>query len=301
MGSPPVTASVPVKGVSTRHKLFRFVFDALVILACEGLNAITFRSLIMPGRLLSGGVVGIALLLNQLLGLPVGLQTLIYNIPIFIVGYRYLGRRFILLSIWGVATFSFLTDNIQIPRATSDLLLTAVFGGVLGGIADGIILRRGGSTGGFDIIGLIVARRFGVSIGQVFLTFNAIIIVLSAITNSLELAMYTLIMIYVATRVINTIQETAPRRVMLVISSKHQEIAARIMSELRRGVTYLQGGGAYTEQTFRVLMCVVTRYELVDLRGLIHEIDPGAFAVILDASDVMGQFNNKSPFARLIG
>jgi len=171
---------------------------------------------------------------------------------------------------------------------------------VLTGIADGIIIRQGGSTGGFDIIGLLVARRFGVSIGQVSLIFNGVLILLAALSNSLELALYTLIMIYVYSRVLNTSQENAPRRVALVISTQPEAIAARIMSELNRGVTYLHGMGAYTGQDFRVLMCVVTRYEFVDLRNLVRTVDPNAFAVILDASDVVGQFTLKSPLSRFL-
>lgn len=279
---------------------FRFLRDALIILACEALNAIAFKALIVPARLLSGGVIGSSMLLNQLFALPIGVQTMIYNIPIFILGWRYLGRRFILLSLLGVVSISLMTDLITLPRATNDLLLSAVFGGVLTGIADGIILRTGGSTGGFDIIGLIVARRFGISVGQVFLVLNGVLITLSALVNNLELAMYTLIMLYVASRVVNTFQETAPRRVALVISPKNEEIAARILRELNRGVTYLQGSGAYTERDFRVLMCVVTRYEMVDLRALIKAVDPEAFSVILDASEVAGRFDPHSPLQKLL-
>src|SRR5215467_202727 len=117
----------------------RVVIQALLVLVGELLNVIAYRSLILPAKLLSGGVVGTALLLNQLFNLPIGLQTIIYNIPIFIVGYRMLGRRFILLSMVGVGSFSILLDNVTIPVVTHDLLLVAVFGGVVTGIADGII------------------------------------------------------------------------------------------------------------------------------------------------------------------
>jgi uncharacterized membrane-anchored protein YitT (DUF2179 family) len=297
-------ANVRTPGVS-RAALTSFIVRALIVFAGELLNALVFRSLIVPAKLLSGGVVGSALLLNQLFALPIGLQTIIYNIPIFLFGYRYLGRRFVLLSILGVGAFSTLLDNIAIPahltypQLTNDLLLVAIFGGVLTGIADGIIIRVGGSTGGFDIIGLIVSRRFGVSVGQVFLVFNGIIITLGALTTSVELAMYTLIMLFVASRVVDAIQETTPRRVALIISAKHEEIAARLLHDLHRGVTYLQGVGAYTSTELRVMLCVMTRYELVDLRIIVGQIDPLAFTVILDASDVIGRFDPHSPFQRL--
>ncbi len=275
---------------------------AVVVLFGELLNALAYRSLIVPAKLLSGGVVGTALLLHQLFNLPIGLQTIIYNIPIFLVGYRLLGRRFIVLSAVGVGAFSVLLDNIQLPSVTKDLLLVAIFGGIMTGIADGIILRVGGSTGGFDIIGLIVSRKFGISVGQVFLVFNAIIIALAAVLlNSPELAMYTLIMLFVSSPVVDTIQAPTRRRLVLVISAKHEQIAERIFKDLHRGVTYLQGIGAYTSTEFRVLMCVMTRYELVELRSILGEIDPAAFTVILDATDVIGRFDRVSLLQGILG
>jgi uncharacterized membrane-anchored protein YitT (DUF2179 family) len=277
-----------------------FVSQALLVIFGEILNALAYRSLIVPARLLSGGVVGTALLLNQLANLPIGLQTLIYNIPIFLVGYRMLGRRFVALSIVGVGSFSVLMDTLSPPVLTNDRLLVTVFGGLITGIADGIILRTGGSTGGLDIVGLIVNRRFGISIGQVFLAFNAVIISLGAIFNhNAELAMYTLIMLFVSSRVVDTVQARSPRPLVLIISARHEQLADHILNELGRGVTYLQGVGAYTSTEFRVLMCVMTRYELVDLRSLVNGIDPAAFMVVLQASDVVGRFDQHSPFQRL--
>jgi uncharacterized membrane-anchored protein YitT (DUF2179 family) len=283
------------------HALLRFAADAVLIILCEALNVAAFRALIIPARLLSGGVVGTALLLNQLLALPIGLQTFVYNIPIFLLGWRFLGRRFIVMSMIGVISFSFLTDAVTLPPFTNDLLLIAVFGGILTGIADGTIFRRGGSTGGLDIIGLIANRRFGVSVGQVFMVFNAVIIALSAVFNQKpDLAMYTLIMLFVSARVVDMVVSPRPRRVALIISAQHEAVARRILQDLQRGVTYLQGSGAYTSAEFHVMMCVITRFELVELRQIIQQIDPTAFTVILDASDVIGRFDRTSLFQRLI-
>ncbi|MBX3066671.1 MAG: YitT family protein [Anaerolineae bacterium] len=279
-----------------RRDVVTVTLQVIVIIAGELLNVVAFRALIVPAKLLSGGVVGMALLLNQLFGLPIGLQTLIYNIPIFIWGYRVLGRRFILLSIVGVGSFSVLMDNVQLPPVTNEMVLIAIFGGVITGIADGLIMRTGGSTGGFDIIGLIVSRRSGFPAGQIFIFSNAIIIGIGALASgNIETAMFTLIMLYVASRVIDTFLSPTPRRALLIISNKHEQIADKFLSALHRGVTYLEGVGAYTGQEFRVLMCVITRFELVEARQTIREIDPDAFTVVLEASDVMGRFDSKSP------
>ena len=276
-----------------------FLAQAAVIVACEVLNAFAIRSLIAPARLLSGGVVGMAMLLNQIFNLPIGLQTIIYNIPIFLLGWRFLGRRFAVLSVIGVASFSILADSFHPSVLTNDLLLIAVFGGVATGIADGIILRTGGSTGGFDIIGLIVSREFGLSIGQVSLVFNGVIIALVALYNkNADLAMYTLIGLFVSTRTIDAFLRIAPRPVALIVSAKHEGIASALMHDLGRGVTYLQGGGAYTATDYRVILCVLTRYELVDLRRIVQKVDPAAFSIILDASDIIGRFDRHSPLQR---
>jgi uncharacterized membrane-anchored protein YitT (DUF2179 family) len=283
------------------RKIIGFVTQTLIIIACEIINVVAFNSLIVPAKLLSGGVVGTALLLHQLFELPIGLQTIIYNIPIFLIGYRFLGKRFVALSMVGVGAFSLFADNLRVPVVTKDLLLIAIFGGIVTGIADGIILRSGGSTGGLDIVGLIVSKRFGMSIGQIFLAFNGVIITISALANqNIELAMYTLIMLFVSTRTIDTLVRATPRPVALIISPRHEDIAAQLMNDLHRGVTYLQGSGAYTSTEYQLMLCVLSRYELVDLKRILHEIDPNAFTIILDASDVMGNFDQRTIFRKLI-
>jgi len=284
-----------------RRNLSNLLIESILIIGAELLNAYAFNALIVPARLLTGGVVGISLLINQLFSLPIGLQTAIYNIPIFILGYRMLGRRFILLSIVGVASFSILTDNLKPIVLVDDILLVAIFGGILTGIADGLILRAGGSTGGFDILGVIVSKRISISIGQIFLAFNGVLIMFSALVNGPKLAMYTLISLFVSSRVVDTLQAVTPRRVALVVSMHSEAIAVRVLDELGRGATYLEGSGAFTDSQMKILMCVITRFELTDLKRLVREVDPNAFTVILDASDVVGRFDRHSIIQRILG
>lgn len=277
----------------------KFILQVVILLLCEVLNAIAINGLLVPGKLLSGGVLGGSMLIGQLTGLPIGVLTTVLNIPIFYIGYRQLGRRFLILSVIGVLSLSFMLDNLKVQFVTRDLALIAIFGGLFSGIADGIVLRIGGSTGGFDILGLIIARRFGVSLGQVFMLFNGVIIAVSALFNSLELAMYTLIMQFVASRVVDYIQEPASRRVVMIISTRHEQITARILTELRRGVTYLDGAGAYANTQVRVAMCVITRFELVQVREIVGEVDPNAFTIVMDAAEVIGRFDRNTSSALL--
>lgn len=279
--------------------LSTLTLQVLLILAGEVLNVMAFHSLIVPAKLMNGGVVGIALLLNRLLALPIGLQTILYNIPIFWLGYRYLGRRFVALSVLGVLSFSLMMDNVTFPVITREPMLIAIFGGLLTGLADGLIIRMGGSTGGFDILGLIVSRRSGLPVGRIFMVFNGLLIGLAAfIFNSIELAMYTLIMMFVSSTVIDTVLTSSPRRVILVISEQHALIAQWLMAEINRGVTYLEGVGAYTEHEYRVLMCVVTRFEMVEVKRKIREIDPTAFAIVIESPEVIGRFDSNSLLQR---
>lgn len=288
-----------------RRAALIFLTQVILVLIGELLNAYAFQSLIIPQKLLSGGVVGIALLLNQLAHLPIGVQTLIYNIPIFILGYRLLGRRFIVLSLIGVVSFSVITDNLKLPPLVdNDILLSSIFGGILTGIADGLILRAGGSTGGFDILGLIVSKRFNLAVGQVFMAFNGILLTIAAFVNGKDgpkLAMYTLIMLYVSSRVIDLMQSVTPRQAVLIISNKGEAIADKIIDDLGRGVTWFQGRGAYTDSEMKILLCVITQFEVTDLKRLIREVDPNAFTVILDAPEVHGRFDRRTPLQRILG
>lgn len=289
----------------TARSALWFVAQAGIILACEVLNTVAFNALIAPARLLDSGVAGLALLLNQIAGLPLGAQIFLYNIPIFLLGYRFLGRRFVALSLVGVLSFAFLLDNVQLPAAirfpalTDDLLLVAIFGGILTGIADGLILRVGGSTGGLDIVNLIFSRYSGLPLGQIFIVLNGLIIGIGALASrQIETAMYTLILLFVQANVIDTILSPTPRRTVLIVSTRAEAVADRIMKDLSRGATFLTGEGAYTGQGFRVLMCVLTRYEMVDLRIILREVDPDAFTTVMDTTDVIGHFSFYSPLRR---
>lgn len=270
----------------------------LLVLLGTTISALAFSRLIVPNNMLSGGVAGLTLIINQLTGLPAGTMLLLLNIPILFLGYKQIGGRFILLTILAVASFSLQLDLLPTQPAVDDLLLAAVFGGALNGIGLGLVLRAGGSTGGTDIIGVVLNRRYSFSVGEVLLYFNALIVLASALLFNLEAALYTLIAMFVTSKVVDTLQNSGRRKTALIISDHSDQIAQRIQTELHRGVTFLQGEGAYQHGQRKVAMCVLTRFELSLLKEIVLQEDAQAFMTVSETTEVVGRFQPRGPFRR---
>ena len=260
---------------------------------------IAIKAFYIPNHLLSGGVTGIALLLHLLFNWPVGFLTFLFNIPIFLIGIRDVGKKFAVISALGVVGFWLVVDHVPIPPATHDHLLAAIFGGLLGGLATALALKAGGSLGGFDILGVVLNRRFGLGVGEASLILNGALISAAGLIENFELAMYTLVAIYVAGRSLDAIQLPRPRKAVLVFSKKNHAIKARILAEMGRGVSLFKTMGAYSGEEYEALLCVVTRYELREMRDIIRGADPEAFVSVLEASDVMGRFQRPSAFEQI--
>lgn len=280
------------------RRIGQTVFQAFLVLLGTTISALAFSRLIVPNHMLSGGVAGLTLIINNLTGWPAGTMLLLINIPILILGYKQIGGRFILLTILAVASFSLQLDLLPARAAVDDLLLAAVFGGALNGIGLGLVLRAGGSTGGTDIIGVVLNRRYSFSVGEVLLYFNALIVLASALLFNLEAALYTLIAMFVTSKVVDALQNSSRRKTAMIISDRSDEIAQRIQTELHRGVTFLQGEGAYQHGQRKVVMCVLTRFELASLKDIVLQEDPQAFMTVSETTEVVGRFQPRSPFRR---
>lgn len=275
--------------------------SVILILLGTGLSALAYTQLIIPNRMLSGGVAGISLLINRLTGWPAGTLVLLINIPILILGYRKIGGKFIGLTIFSVLSFSLLLDIFPTTLAVNDLLLAAVFGGALNGLGLGLVLKAGGSTGGTDIIGVILNRRYSLSLGEVMLAFNGLIVLASALLFDLSGALYTLITMFVTSRAVDALQNNKDRKTALIITGMSDEIAAQIHAQLHRGVTFLQGEGSYQHGQRKVVMCVLTRFEIAQLKEIVLREDPTAFMTVSDTNEVIGRFQDFSPFRRPSG
>ncbi|MFE8702218.1 YitT family protein [Cytobacillus sp. FJAT-54145] len=262
----------------------------------------------MQNNLAEGGFTGITLLLYFLFNWDPSYVNLLLNIPLFFIGWKLLGRNVFLYTIIGtvsVSVFLWIFQRYQIDMPLKeDLTLAALFAGVFIGVGLGIIFRFGGTTGGVDIIARLVHKYVGWSMGKTMFIFDAVVITLSLIFYlTYQEAMYTLVAVFIGARVIDFMQEGAySARGAMIISDRNEEIAAKIMNEMERGVTVLKAHGSYTKQDREVLYCVVGRNEIVRLKNIINSVDPHSFVSVSVVHDVLGEGftldENKKPIER---
>ncbi|WP_079509537.1 YitT family protein [Mesobacillus jeotgali] len=262
----------------------------------------------MQNNLAEGGFTGITLLLYFVFGWSPSITNLLLNLPLFFLGWKLLGRNVFIYTIIGTVGVSiflgvFQKYQIEMPLY-EDLFLAALFAGVFIGIGLGIIFRYGGTTGGVDIIARLAQKYFGWTMGRTMFMFDFGVITLSLITylNYRE-AMYTLVVVFVGARVIDFMQEGSyAARGAMIISNSNEEIAAKIMKEMDRGVTSLKAVGSYTKAERDVLYCVVAKNEIVRLKSVINSVDPHAFVSVTVVHDVLGEGftldENKLPLER---
>ncbi|MGE5591452.1 MAG: YitT family protein [Bacillota bacterium] len=255
------------------------------------LVALGLSAFIVPNKIVDGGVTGLSILIHYLTGIPIGWLILTINIPIFLMGIRYVGWRFGLRSLLGVVAISLAVEvTARVPAVTHDLLLASVFGGLVGGIGMGLVLRSQGSLGGTDILAVVFSHLMGFTVGELLLGIDVLILATAAIVFDVERAMYALITIFVASRLVDAVQEGLNHtKTVLIISDQAEAIAGRILTELERGVTYLNGQGAYSGEAKRVIYTVITRAEIARVRAIVWELDRDAFVTVSDAHEVLGE------------
>jgi uncharacterized membrane-anchored protein YitT (DUF2179 family) len=271
---------------------YRYIPMFLMIILGGAIGGISFNVFLIPHKLLSGGVSGIALILKYLFDLNPGVLIFVFNIPIFIAGYKYVDKEFILLSLIGMTAFSVSIDAFSFLRDIiyiNDTLLSCLYGGVLNGIGMGIVFRNRASQGGVDIIAVIFKKYFSMNLGSTSLIINFAIVAIASMFYGLKLAMYTLVSMYVASSVLDKVQQGfGSSKSIMIITNNEQQVADAILKELDRGVTYLDGEGAYTGTKKRVIYCIVTLKQLAKLKQIVREIDDKAFMAVSETSEVLG-------------
>ncbi|GFN22740.1 YitT family protein [Thermanaeromonas sp. C210] len=254
-----------------------------------GLGLVLF---LVPNKIAAGGVSGLATVLYHIIGVPVGLTMLVLNVPLFMAGLKVLGLRFGVKTLYGTVALSLLTDalSLVLRPATFDSLLAAIYGGILTGVGLGVVFRSGGSTGGTDLAALLFRRFTSLSAGMGLLVVDALVIALAGIVFGMELALYALLALFLASRAIDTVQEGGGFAKAAVIISDHSaEIARRILTDLDRGATGICGRGVYTNRGRELLLVVVQRAEVTRLKNLVAEVDPRAFVIVSNVHEVLGE------------
>ena len=252
--------------------------------------ALAINGILIPHGFLSGGFVGATLIIHYLFPfLPVAALYFVLNIPVYFLGWKYIGRRFFIYSVAGMVIFSLavLWKPFIIP--VHDKMLAAIFAGILSGAGGGIILKSYGSAGGMDILSIILLKRFSIRLGNSILALNVLILYITAYVFSMEEALYTLIFLFVSTQVLNVVMYgLSQRKAVYIISPHWGEIHKAIMERIQRGVTLIGGRGGYTGQDIQMLFTVISHQELPRLKKLVDDIDSQAFVVVSDTLEVMG-------------
>ncbi|MCG0237798.1 MAG: YitT family protein [Firmicutes bacterium] len=255
------------------------------------ITALGLNLFYIPSNLMEGGLTGIALLSHYLWGLPVGGVYAALNLPLLVATWRVWGREGLMKTIWGTFALSAAieaTAGLRIP--TPDIWLATLYGAVLAGLGLGIIFRAGGTTGGTDIVARLVWRYFGIEMGRTLFAIDLVVMGLSGYFFGHVVMLYSLVATFVATRVIDVVQEGLyAAKALTIFSDRPREIAAALMQHLERGVTLYPAVGAYTGQTREVVYCVVGRAEVSRAKALVYALDPRAFVVVTDVHEVMGE------------
>ncbi|MFD1415299.1 YitT family protein [Oceanobacillus jeddahense] len=260
------------------------------------LNAASLNFFLIGANVYASGFTGAAQLLSSIfndflgIGLSTGILLALLNIPVLILGWLKVGKGFTVYSVISVFFSTLFLEILPLVSISNDIILNAVFGGVIAGVGVGITLKAGASTGGMDIVAMILSRLKDKPIGKYFLIMNSLIIVIAGILYEPENALYTMLTLYVTTRVIDTIHTRYEKVTAFIVTKKTDELQKAIHDTMVRGITILPAKGAYTKTDKSLMYLVVTRYELYDLERIINEVDPDAFTNIVETAGVYGFF-----------
>lgn len=279
------------------------LIDILMIALGCAIYALSLDMISVPNKLADGGLSGISLLLRHFWGINMGLSTLVLNIPLILLGYRFMGKRLLAYTIWGTLSLSFFLwfwHSVPIIKQLDlehDLFLSAISAGLLSGIGLGLVFRYNGTSGGTDIIARICQIKFGISSGKMLLACDAIVLFASLSYLDIKHMLYTLLASFVLSRVMDTVQQGAyTARGLLIISDKYEQIGKMIDLKLNRGFTYLKALGGYQQNEKRVIYVVVAPREIPSIKALIKQGDPHAFVSIIEVNEAMGEgFTYKKP------
>ena len=272
--------------------------DILLILLGVMFLSVSINVFYSPNDIVVGGFSGIAIIVQHLTlqytgyGIPLAVTNIVLNIPLFIVAYFIVGKEYLWKTAFATAIFSFaLQIGTVLEYYVGDFTLVAVFGGILDGVGVGLVLRAMASTGGVDMLAVIVQRKFRhVGLAKILFVINGIIIIFGVFVFGIERAMYAIISIFISGKVINTVLEGFSfSKAAFIISENNDEIAKEILNRCGRGVTGLNGKGMYTRDEKNVLFCVFSQKEITLIKDIVRNKDANAFLIVTDIKEVMGE------------
>ncbi|MEH7399881.1 YitT family protein [Gottfriedia acidiceleris] len=278
------------------HKM-KIVQRAIAMLVGALLVATGLEIFLVPNDVIDGGITGISIMFSHLTGLPLGIFLFVLNLPFFYLGYKQIGKTFAISTILGITVLSYLTSRFHhISAFTEDILLATIFGGMVVGVGVGLAIRFGGALDGIEILAIIINSKIPFSVGEIIMVFNLFILGAAGFIFSWDRAMYSIIAYLVAFKTIDIVVEGLEQsKSAWIISDKSDDIGEAILFRMGRGVTYINGTGAYSGETTKVIYCVITRLEEAELKTIVDDIDPTAFLAISDIAEVRGgRFKKKN-------
>ncbi len=284
--------------MTKKKRVLKEVRQILMITIGAIIAAAGLEFFLVPNNILDGGVIGLSIIAAELTGMTMSLFLIILNLPFLYIGYRKIGTKFTIHTLYGVIVLSASTAYLHhFEPVTDDLFLATIIGAVILGTGVGLVIRTGGSLDGTEIIAILVSKKRPVSVGQFIMIINVFIFILAAfLVFSWETAMYSIITYYIAYKMIDIVVEGLEElKSVTIISDVPEEISDALIKQLGRGMTYIQGQGVFTGEPKKIIYTIVTRIELSTLRSIVEEIDPNALVAIENIADVSGSNFDKGP------
>lgn len=282
----------------TREKPFsiKWLKAYAFILAGTFVLSMGYVYFITPYKIVPGGVYGISIVLHHTFGVPVGLTALFFNIPLVLIGLRILGPRFGAKTFTGFVLTSFFVDLLSYfsqmePLVEDNALLSAIFGGVLMGVGVGLIFKSRATSGGTDVLAMIVGKYNRMPLGQLMIMIDSVIVLVGlAVFRDWEIPLYSWIVIFIMGKVIDIIlQGPSYEKTLFIISDQHEQIRQKLIVDMRRGGTYIDGEGMFNGSRKRIIFTSVNRREVAILQDYIHQVDPQAFMTVIEANEILGE------------
>jgi uncharacterized membrane-anchored protein YitT (DUF2179 family) len=283
--------------MTKKKRVIKEVQQIIMITIGAIIAALGLEFFLVPNDILDGGVIGLSIIAAKLSGMSMSIFLIIFNLPFLYIGYKRIGMKFTLHTLYGVAVLSASTAYLHhFEPVTNDLFLTTVIGAVILGTGVGLVIRTGGALDGTEIIAILVSKKRPVSVGQFIMIVNLFIFILAALlVYSWETAMYSIITYFLAFKTIDIVVEGMEElKSVTVISDIPDEIADALVKQLGRGITFIHGQGVYTSEPKKIIYTIVSRIELSSLRSIVNEMDPGALIAIENVADVSGSNFKKS-------
>ena len=272
-----------------KNKNLRKIVEYLILTLGSIIAAFALEQFLIPNTILDGGVTGIAIIVYKVTNIPLSILVLLINIPFIYVGYRNLGKRFLLRTLYSMLVFSLFLSFFELfSPLTEEMLLATVFGGAVLGVGVGLIIKSGGCNDGTESVAMVISKKTSLSVGQIVLMFNLIIYILAGFIFGFDRAMYSLLTYIITFKVIDFVSEGLEQaKAAMIITDKGTNISEEIYKRLGRTTTKIRAKGLISGEK-EVMYCVLTRIEIFELRHIIEELDESAFVTITDVSDIIG-------------